>query len=1407
MLVSRTCPLVTIGPVMPGWGSWEWVGTFLLQCLDGPFRPASFEPWEVPDADVVVVVKHAPPLEWIDEVTRRSAVVWCPIDWYADVGQIEADRPWLNKCTTVVVHCRRLLTHFGSAIETRYLDHPLKFRTPTRQTFQPDGPLLWVGVRSNLTPLVEWVNANPLPRPLDVLTNPERTGSVPTPAALGFLDDRAVRIHEWTPDRHLTMTAAACAALDIKGTDFRSRHKPPAKALDFVASGLPLAMNSDSSSAEHLAALGLSVPTPLDTERWLSEGYWDETRRLGERLSRDLEASRLAERYRTVIADALDSRSARRGTGTVSKPPGSDRALDTVTTPTSQPASPRMPFRLYGLMITKDDESVLGDWCRDQLQFYDAVVCLDGSNGDATKRIATRFPDRLIYLHERDFVLPHKTDHGLRDVVHREIVRRFGPGHWIMCCHADEFCYHDPRKAVVEAIRGGFDQVSWFSPHFYPHPDEWADWERLKYLSIPDRYRHYHWSYLGDGFPWVEDRLYRDGPDVRWDGSTHGNVRPLGLTGPASFHPTLKHYKVLITDPAFYDVAAASAHYKTHWTTTSGRTGVPFPVRVPQDLFVSSVKNYSRCDRFDGSFPHPWNIGESYRPDLSAELADRPQMRYETARDLALSGNRAEARTALAALDADVPDAALRALVRNDLAVLATLAGDHTAAVAGLVKALELDPGCGVARANLVALSGEPSKTRSRGTEGSVTTSQPEPTRVRVAIVSLLFNWPSTGGGNVHSAELPMFLARAGYEVRHLYAKFDAWGLGRVTQPTPHPSQAIPFDSGEWTSAGIVEKFRTAIDAFDPDWVVLTDSWNMKPLLAHAAAGRKYVLRLQALECLCPLNNVRLLPGPSGKPEQCTRHQLATPDACASCVKIRGESSGDLHRAERALSGFGSPEYREAFFAAFAGASAVLAVNPLSAAMVEPFTNEVRVVTAGMDPARFPWPFPVDKLPARTPGRFRIVFAGLTQEWMKGFHVLQAASKRLWERRRDFEVVATDTPPEGGPEPWAVYIGWQSQDALPAQLAAADIVVVPTVAQEALGRTAVEAMAVGRPVVASRLGGLPFTVADGSTGLLCEPGDPVDLATKLSTLLDDETLRARMGNAGRQRFEAHYTWPAIVGKHYRPLFGDPAVRPGRAMAVEASPSRRDRPTTLVVISHYAGRSTAQLVRLLDSMADMPAGRSYALRVVVNCDNFETIELPERHRDADVLYRTNAGYNIGAWESGWRTAPIYSSYLFLQDECRVVRVGWLEAFARAAAVPGVGLVGECLSLAWDAPWDVLADRFRGHVLPEHGREREPTERVEFYLSFFLRNNIPPGTKGDHLQSLVLFANRSVLEQVGGFPESTGYGEAIAAEIGVCKKVQAAGLTLAQVAQEPFEYIEHPQWAHRRATSRQAQQRQW
>jgi glycosyltransferase involved in cell wall biosynthesis len=70
---------------------------------------------------------------------------------------------------------------------------------------------------------------------------------------------------------------------------------------------------------------------------------------------------------------------------------------------------------------------------------------------------------------------------------------------------------------------------------------------------------------------------------------------------------------------------------------------------------------------------------------------------------------------------------------------------------------------------------------------------------------------------------------------------------------------------------------------------------------------------------------------------------------------------------------------------------------------------------------------------------------------------------------------------------------------------------------EGLGTSLLDAMAAGKPVVATRTGGIPEVVADGETGLLVPPRDHAAMAEAIVTLLKDESLRRRMGQAGRAR--------------------------------------------------------------------------------------------------------------------------------------------------------------------------------------------------------------------------------------------------------------------------------------------------
>ena len=111
------------------------------------------------------------------------------------------------------------------------------------------------------------------------------------------------------------------------------------------------------------------------------------------------------------------------------------------------------------------------------------------------------------------------------------------------------------------------------------------------------------------------------------------------------------------------------------------------------------------------------------------------------------------------------------------------------------------------------------------------------------------------------------------------------------------------------------------------------------------------------------------------------------------------------------------------------------------------------------------------------------------------------------------------------------FVGSQPQERLPLFYAAADVVAVPS-RYESFGLVAVEAMACGIPVVASRVGGLLFTVEDGASGLLVPPQDPAALAEGLALVLVDDICRRRLA-AGALRSAERFAWPGVAAAIHR----------------------------------------------------------------------------------------------------------------------------------------------------------------------------------------------------------------------------------------------------------------------------------
>lgn len=158
----------------------------------------------------------------------------------------------------------------------------------------------------------------------------------------------------------------------------------------------------------------------------------------------------------------------------------------------------------------------------------------------------------------------------------------------------------------------------------------------------------------------------------------------------------------------------------------------------------------------------------------------------------------------------------------------------------------------------------------------------------------------------------------------------------------------------------------------------------------------------------------------------------------------------------------------------------------------------------------------------------------------KGFDVLIAAARLLQPQfpnlavaiagdgdlRDELARLASDVP-------GVRLLGNQSQDEVAALCAAADVVAVPSVHDEAgnvdgLPNFALEALASGTPVVASRVGGLPGAIEDGTTGLLVPEQDAPALAGAIAALLGDRGRAAAIGAAARVIVEQRFGWTRVA---------------------------------------------------------------------------------------------------------------------------------------------------------------------------------------------------------------------------------------------------------------------------------------
>nr|WP_083977686.1 glycosyltransferase family 4 protein [Herbidospora sakaeratensis] len=192
--------------------------------------------------------------------------------------------------------------------------------------------------------------------------------------------------------------------------------------------------------------------------------------------------------------------------------------------------------------------------------------------------------------------------------------------------------------------------------------------------------------------------------------------------------------------------------------------------------------------------------------------------------------------------------------------------------------------------------------------------------------------------------------------------------------------------------------------------------------------------------------------------------------------------------------------------------------------------SNLRLIPLGVD-TRFFHPRP--ELPKR---KGSIVAVASADSPMKGVAtLLRAVAKLSTERDVNLTVVSKPTP--GGPTEQLVaelslhdrvrFVHGISDDELGELIATSEISVVPSL-YEGFSLPAVEHMACGTPLIASRTGALPEVVGDAAVQVA--PGDPEELAATLRRLIDSPDLREEYGKRGFDRVMERYAWPVVARK-------------------------------------------------------------------------------------------------------------------------------------------------------------------------------------------------------------------------------------------------------------------------------------
>lgn len=219
-----------------------------------------------------------------------------------------------------------------------------------------------------------------------------------------------------------------------------------------------------------------------------------------------------------------------------------------------------------------------------------------------------------------------------------------------------------------------------------------------------------------------------------------------------------------------------------------------------------------------------------------------------------------------------------------------------------------------------------------------------------------------------------------------------------------------------------------------------------------------------------------------------------------------------------------------------------------------------------------------------------------------------------------------------------------------------------------------------------------------------------------------------------------------------------------------------RPETLVIVNYYDARPIDTLYELVDQLKKCKYRQYFDILIVVNSVDLESDQEKCLNTGVEFCIRENTGLNLGAWQHGWQEREGYRYYIFLQDDCKILKDKWYSRYITLLADRKNGYIGE--SYQRHRTWE---------------RIRKQWEDVySDYVKLSEKLGIPLSYSPSHIQTVAMGCRHQVLKETGGFVIGASKSAAVAGEILTSVRAVHLGYRNRQTALSSFSFISHPQW---------------